>query len=277
MKNYYNILGVPEDASAKAINEAYKKLAQKFHPDKNPDDEFFASWFKEINEANRVLGDEDERADYDFKLSNYAEAYEILRNQQAEEKAERSHRRSKFLRAKARRKKWWMAGTFAAIIAITFFMLKDNDTKAFANDEPGNTSLKVQHVIQRSTNQKPIEASHETVVANVNSSSQTTSFPTITNSVEGKKEKTSIKTFKGTSLTKQQTADIISKLKDAHQVNCVQILQTASSKIKKDFAIAQVLKKNGYIIAGREIIKANYSGINVLVDGNLAKVIIGSM
>lgn len=64
MADYYNTLGVSKDASQKEIKKAYKKLAKKYHPDLNQDDGA-EDKFKEINEAYKVLGDEQKRAQYD--------------------------------------------------------------------------------------------------------------------------------------------------------------------------------------------------------------------
>jgi molecular chaperone DnaJ len=63
-KDYYDVLGVPKNASKEEIKKAYKRLAKKFHPDlnKEPDAE---KKFKEINEAAAVLGDDEKRAQYD--------------------------------------------------------------------------------------------------------------------------------------------------------------------------------------------------------------------
>ena len=61
-KDYYKILGVERNADEKEIKSAYRQLALKYHPDKNPDSE---EHFKEINEAYEVLGDEEKRAKYD--------------------------------------------------------------------------------------------------------------------------------------------------------------------------------------------------------------------
>ncbi len=61
MKDYYKILGVPEDASQEEIKKQFYKLAHKYHPDKGGDPEKF----KEINEAYQVLGDKKKRAEYD--------------------------------------------------------------------------------------------------------------------------------------------------------------------------------------------------------------------
>ncbi len=66
MKDYYRILGVPEDASEEEIKRAFRRLAFKYHPDKNPGREKEAEEkFKEINEAYGVLGDEAKRREYD--------------------------------------------------------------------------------------------------------------------------------------------------------------------------------------------------------------------
>jgi len=66
MKDYYNILGVPEDASQQAIKAAFRKLAFKHHPDTNPGNKKEAeARFKEINEAYAVVGDKAKRQQYD--------------------------------------------------------------------------------------------------------------------------------------------------------------------------------------------------------------------
>ncbi len=63
--DYYDLLGVSKGDDAAAIKKAYRKLAIKFHPDKNPDDAAAEDKFKEIGEAYEVLSDEDKRAAYD--------------------------------------------------------------------------------------------------------------------------------------------------------------------------------------------------------------------
>lgn len=67
MKDYYQILGVPDNASQEDIKKAFRKLAFKYHPDTNPGNEKPAEErFKEINEAYGVLGDKSKRQQYDF-------------------------------------------------------------------------------------------------------------------------------------------------------------------------------------------------------------------
>jgi len=64
-RDYYEILGVSRTASEKEISEAYRKLALKYHPDRNPGDEEAVARFKEAAEAFEVLSKSDKRAQYD--------------------------------------------------------------------------------------------------------------------------------------------------------------------------------------------------------------------
>ena len=64
-KDYYEILGVSKNASDDEIKKAYRKLAFKYHPDKNPGDKEAEVKFKEATEANEVLSDKQKRARYD--------------------------------------------------------------------------------------------------------------------------------------------------------------------------------------------------------------------
>ena len=63
--DYYKILGVEKSASTDDIKSAYRKLAMKYHPDRNPDNKAAEDKFKEATEAYEVLGDTEKRAQYD--------------------------------------------------------------------------------------------------------------------------------------------------------------------------------------------------------------------
>ena len=65
MRDFYEILGVNSDASSVELKRAYRKIALKYHPDKNPDDKEAEKIFKEAAEAYGVLSDNNKRAQYD--------------------------------------------------------------------------------------------------------------------------------------------------------------------------------------------------------------------
>ncbi len=64
-RDYYEILGISRDAEESDIKKAYRRLAMKFHPDRNPDDASAENKFKEATEAYEVLNDREKRAAYD--------------------------------------------------------------------------------------------------------------------------------------------------------------------------------------------------------------------
>ena len=70
-KDYYATLGVSKTATDKEIKQAFRKLARKYHPDVNPGDKGAEARFKEINEANEVLGDPEKRKKYDELGANW--------------------------------------------------------------------------------------------------------------------------------------------------------------------------------------------------------------
>jgi len=76
-RNYYEILGVSKNADEKEIKQAFRKLARKYHPDLNPGDKKAEDKFKEINEAHEVLGDAENRKNYDKYGDNWKHAEQI--------------------------------------------------------------------------------------------------------------------------------------------------------------------------------------------------------
>jgi molecular chaperone DnaJ len=64
-RDFYKVLGVGRDASADELKKAYRRLAMKYHPDRNPDDKEAEKTFKEVSEAYDILKDDEKRAAYD--------------------------------------------------------------------------------------------------------------------------------------------------------------------------------------------------------------------
>lgn len=83
-QDYYSTLGVDRNADAATIKKAYRKLAQKYHPDRNPDDKSAEDRFKQITEAYAVLSDKNKRQQYDqFGDSDFHQRFsqeDIFRN-----------------------------------------------------------------------------------------------------------------------------------------------------------------------------------------------------
>jgi curved DNA-binding protein len=71
-KDYYKILGVDRKASEQEVKKAYRKLAMKYHPDRNPGNKQSEETFKDINEAYQVLSDAEKRSRYDQLGDSYA-------------------------------------------------------------------------------------------------------------------------------------------------------------------------------------------------------------
>jgi len=70
-KDYYKVLGVPQTATTEEINSAFRKLALKYHPDKNKGDRDAVNKFTDINDAHEVLGDPEKRKKYDQFGADY--------------------------------------------------------------------------------------------------------------------------------------------------------------------------------------------------------------
>ena len=71
-KDYYKVLGINRTATPEEIKKAYRKLAMKYHPDRNPDNKLAEDKFKDLNEANEVLSDPQKRARYDQLGESYS-------------------------------------------------------------------------------------------------------------------------------------------------------------------------------------------------------------
>ena len=83
--DYYKILGVDNKATEVEIKKAYRKLARKYHPDLNPNDQEAEKQFKEINEANEVLSHSENRKKYDEYGENWQHAEQFEKSKQQQE------------------------------------------------------------------------------------------------------------------------------------------------------------------------------------------------
>ncbi|MEL6539063.1 MAG: DnaJ domain-containing protein [Bacteroidota bacterium] len=81
MVTHYHTLGLEATASLDEIRQAYRRLAVKYHPDKNPDDKVAEERFKRVNEAYQVLSDPAKKASYDLKIQ-YQDAQQAYRTYQ---------------------------------------------------------------------------------------------------------------------------------------------------------------------------------------------------
>lgn len=83
--DYYDILGLEKNASEKDIKKAYRKLARKYHPDVNPNDAEAEHKFKQVNEANEVLGNPENRKKYDQYGKDWQHADDIEKARQQQQ------------------------------------------------------------------------------------------------------------------------------------------------------------------------------------------------
>ena len=81
--DYYRVLGVDKNASQEDIKKAYRKLARKYHPDLNPNDKEANKRFQQINEANEVLADPENRKKYDQHGENWQHAEQFEKARQS--------------------------------------------------------------------------------------------------------------------------------------------------------------------------------------------------
>jgi DnaJ-class molecular chaperone len=71
MQNYYEILGVTQNASPDEIKKSYRKLARKYHPDVNPGNREAEAKFKKVNEAYHTLSDPSLKSEYDARVNEF--------------------------------------------------------------------------------------------------------------------------------------------------------------------------------------------------------------
>ncbi|WP_271765718.1 J domain-containing protein [Aquimarina algiphila] len=96
--DYYKILGIPKNASESDIKKAYRKLARKYHPDLNPNDKEAERKFKEINEANEVLSNPENRKKYDQYGKDWKHAEEFEKHQKSKQQYNHANQQQQYSR-----------------------------------------------------------------------------------------------------------------------------------------------------------------------------------
>jgi curved DNA-binding protein len=86
--DYYKILGIDKSASPKEVKDAYRKLARKYHPDLNPNNQEAKTNFQQINEANEVLSDPEKRKKYDQYGKDWQHAEEFEKQKQQSQESQ---------------------------------------------------------------------------------------------------------------------------------------------------------------------------------------------
>ena len=105
-KDYYKTLGVNKNATTEEIRKAYRQMAKKYHPDKNPGNKAAEEKFKEVSEANEVLSDPEKRKKYDMLGANWKQ-YQTSGNANANDWF------SQFNQGGGGRSAWEVAGSIA--------------------------------------------------------------------------------------------------------------------------------------------------------------------
>lgn len=288
VKNHYDILGISNDSSKKEIEEAYKKLARKFHPDTNSHDNFFLEMFKNINEAKQVLANDETRMEYDLELLTYSEAYQVLEQRSEEDRFIKNQRRKKYTKTRSKRKlKRIIAFSSVALVMIAFLVIGVNrldQSQKQAENSADQLQIKIieDSIIMPVTNLAVLEEK-EKENFHVNNKSQQQLLINQGDKEIGHTEiKKKLKIKRGEkNLSFKQMDDILNsimneKAKRNAKTNCIQIFKTSISNVA-GFNIADFLQGKGFIIAGRRILPGQQKGIKVDASGSCISLIIGSL
>ncbi|TAD99778.1 MAG: J domain-containing protein [Bacteroidetes bacterium] len=135
-KDYYKILGVSKNASADDIKKAYRSLAKKYHPDKNPNDKVAENKFKEISEAYEVLSDAQKRSKYEEMGSNWGKYQQSGGNPNYDY----NRRRSSYQRPNEPQKEEDFFGDIFGDGFSDFFKKYFWDSNDLKNDKDANTT-----------------------------------------------------------------------------------------------------------------------------------------
>ncbi len=167
MKNYYDLLGVDKHASQKQINDAFKRLSLKFHPDKNGGDPYYVELFQVINEARQVLSDETKRLKYDYSLKKsfsghgfYAVTEEFLQR--------KKHNAAKKLsKPAAKRVKWPLAVAGLGFVITLILIITDKSIEYFTRPAGEEAALNIKVLKKDSLSNNNIQVTDDTKKSSV--------------------------------------------------------------------------------------------------------------
>lgn len=311
MKNYYQILGVPASATKDEIKEAYLKLSKKIHPDMNKGDHFFSELFKNINEAHQILIDDEKRNEYNISFNSYLYDFNFMKEKEyslkkrEEQMADKSIRRKVFIRNTVS----LLAG-IGVVALFSFNLDTPSDTEAIPE-----SSVKLVKPIAIAKPTEPAKPTVASIAKTVATNNTVTPTPTVENkpllenkpvvkAVENqlavstnttiakavepvvKQEKPSIKkptnSNKTVYLSDYNMNKIVisimkERLKRNNTSNVVTLIKYEGSNVENAFKLANVLRSNGFILAGRQTTYRASKGIQVDCNGDIIKVTIGSI
>ena len=297
MKNYYQILGVEASASKDELKEAYVKLSKKIHPDMNKGDEFFSELFKNINEAYQVLSDEEKRNQYNIQFNSYLYDFNYIKEKEIE-----LHRRELSMEEIARKRKLLITNAISLIAGISVVALfsfsldkpSEDETTVYRKPRPAKIAL-VENVVK---NDKPLVVSVPVKLINEKVAATkpelTTpiakpelpkliakvELPVVVKNVEKKivqKESYQPVFLSEYNMNKIVASIMKERLKRKTSSNVVTLVKYAGSNVENAFKLANVLRANGFILAGRETTSKASKGIQVDCNGQIIKIIIGNI
>lgn len=294
MKNYYQILGVNAASSKDEIKEAYLKLSKKVHPDLNSGDNFFTELFKSINEAYQVLMDEERRANYNIQFNSYLYDFNYIK-----EKENELNKREADLFHISQKKKLFFRSFFSlfagmSVVAIFSFAL---DSKPYEEEtfvDRNERTRKEEIVLPKRMVEirKPINAPIAITTTPPMESFNNVklvkpipqvALPSLANNVKKErviaKEKADLKlvTLSDNNLLKIVLEIVNEKNKRNNNATCVRILKSADSNVDNAFHLAQKLRSNGFVLAGRETTSEKINGLQVDYSKNMITVTVGSI
>ena len=306
MKNYYQILGVAASASKDDLKEAYVKLSKKIHPDMNKGDEFFSELFKNINEAYQVLSDEEKRNQYNIQFNSYLYDFNYIKEKEIE-----LHRRELSMEEISRKRKLLITNAISLIAGISVVALfsfsldkpSEDETTVYRKPRPAKIAM-VENVVKNdkpSVISVPVKLINERVAATKPELTTPIAKPELTTPiaklelpkliakvelpvvVKNVQKKTVQKnSYKPVFLSEYNMNKIVAsimkeRLKKKTSSNVVTLVKYAGSNVENAFKLANVLRANGFILAGRETTSKASKGIQVDCNGQIIKIIIGNI